>query len=238
VELGDLPWTHEIYQLTDSELADVAGSSVVFAIYVKTDQSYPSSAWIDNAAVYLTTSGTGSTPTPTATATATGTATPPPSGGGGSPLRVTLSWTDFPGEPAAAKALVNDLDLEIVAPNGTRYSGNQGIYTSGQCLRGGKWDACNTTEGVIIPQAGAGTYTIIVRGVQVPQGGRQPFALTASGNGLQSGNSSAKPAIWLPLIQRGGSASANVVQATPTPPVVPTPAAVKREAQLPSAPQP
>ena len=80
---------------------------------------------------------------------------------------------------------MNDLDLEVIAPNGAHYSGNQGLYTSGQCLRGGTWDACNNVEGIIIPQAGAGTYTIIVHGAQVPQGGAQPFALVASGNGLQ-----------------------------------------------------
>ncbi|MBR9979484.1 MAG: S8 family serine peptidase [Desulfatitalea sp.] len=34
------------------------------------------------------------------------------------PLRVTLSWTDYPGLPSAHGALVNDLDLQLVAPSG------------------------------------------------------------------------------------------------------------------------
>lgn len=105
----------------------------------------------------------------------------------GGPFRITLAWTDYPGEPAAAKALVNDLDLEVIAPDGTHYYGNQGLYTSGQCLRSGKWDACNNVEGVIIPDAPYGTYTIIVHGHNVAQGGSQPFALVASGDNLHEG---------------------------------------------------
>ena len=36
-------------------------------------------------------------------------------------LRVTLVWDDIEGTPAAAKELVNDLDLYLVSPNGTIY---------------------------------------------------------------------------------------------------------------------
>jgi hypothetical protein len=98
------------------------------------------------------------------------------------PLRLMLAWTDYPGEPSAAKALVNDLDLEVIGPDGTSYRGNQSAYPAGhRCLRSG-WDTCNNVEGVIIPQAMPGTYTLVVRGVQVPQGGRQPFALVATGD--------------------------------------------------------
>lgn len=80
-----------------------------------------------------------------------------------------------------AKALVNNLDLEVIAPGGTPYYGNQGLYPGGHpCLRGGQWDACNNVEGVIIPSAADGTYTIIVHGNNVPQGGPQPFAMVAS----------------------------------------------------------
>src|SRR6185369_6590024 len=184
---------------------------------VVTDSSLPSEAWVDDAALNVTTPG-GITPSPTAT-------TPPsPSG---DPLRITLAWTDYPGEPSAAKALVNDLDLEVIGPNGAHYSGNQGLYTSGQCLRGGTWDACNNIEGIILPQAGAGAYTIIVHGAQVAQGGAQPFALVASGNGLQQ---QLQHPVFVPLIRSGGGI---VIQAhdrapTPTPTPLPTPIAAIR----------
>jgi hypothetical protein len=102
----------------------------------------------------------------------------------GNPLRVTLAWTDYPGSLSAAKALVNDLDLEVIAPNGTHYYGNGGTYTAGSsCLRNGVWDACNNLEGVIIPGAEYGVYTIVVHGANVPSG-PQPFALAAAGDAL------------------------------------------------------
>jgi hypothetical protein len=103
-------------------------------------------------------------------------------------FRVSLVWTDYPGSLAADKALVNDLDLEVVAPDGTIYTGNQGIYTAGSlCLRGAA-DACNNAETVLIPFAADGTYEITVQGYEVSQGdstnGKQPFALVAFGNGI------------------------------------------------------
>jgi hypothetical protein len=40
-------------------------------------------------------------------------------------FEVTLVWSDYPGDPGAAKMLVNDLDLLITAPDGTtQYRGN------------------------------------------------------------------------------------------------------------------
>jgi len=103
------------------------------------------------------------------------------------PLRITLAWTDYPGSTSASKALVNDLDLEVVAPNGTHYYGNFGLYSTGQCLRQisttVKWDTCNNVEGVLIPNAVYGNYTVIVRGYNIPNG-PQPFAVVASGDNL------------------------------------------------------
>jgi subtilisin family serine protease len=183
---GSQDWANESYQLTPSELASVAGKSVVLGFYVVTNGSLPSQAWLDDIALTVDTSSS----------------TPVPSGG---PLRLTLAWTDYPGQPAAAKALINDLDLEIVAPDGTHYRGNQGLYSSGQCLRDGLWDACNNVEGIIVPQALAGTYTITIYGVQVPQGDQQPFALVASGVGFRQGSSpSSQSTIFLPIALRGG----------------------------------
>lgn len=100
------------------------------------------------------------------------------------PLRITLAWNDYPGSLTASKTLVNDLDLELVAPDGKRYSGNSGLYTSGQCLRDAKWDACNNVEGLILNDAPYGTYELIVRGYNIPRG-PQPFALVASGEQLR-----------------------------------------------------
>ncbi len=140
------------------------------------------------------------TGTPTSTPPAgTPTVTPTPSLVG--PLRFTLAWTDAPGNPAAAKALVNDLDLEVIGPTGMYYRGNAGLYTGGQCLRAGQWDACNNVEGVVIDNAPAGIYTVVVRGVNVPQG-PQPFALVGSGNNLRAPSPPLNEKVYLPMLRK------------------------------------
>jgi subtilisin family serine protease len=117
----------------------------------------------------------------------------------GGPFRITLVWTDYPGSTSAAKALVNDLDLEVVAPDGTIYRGNAGLYSSGQCLRNGAWDACNNVEGVfILPSAQNGKYTIYVHGINVPYG-PQPYALVASGDCVNSGCAPLDKFLYLPV---------------------------------------
>jgi hypothetical protein len=51
----------------------------------------------------------------------------------GTRLHINLAWSDPPGTLGAAKALVNDLNLEVVAPNGTTiYRGNQWLATAAQ----------------------------------------------------------------------------------------------------------
>lgn len=186
----DAGWHSQSLNLTPI-LDDLRGQTVAILFEVTQDSIEPDAVfYIDDVALDVQTGG-GATPTPTATPTRppgptpTPTPTPQPSGGEGV-FRITLAWTDYPGELAAAKALVNDLDLEVIAPNGTHYRGNAGVYTGGQCLRGGQWDACNNVEGVIIPDAPNGVYQVIVRGINVPQG-PQPFALAASGVGLSGG---------------------------------------------------
>jgi uncharacterized protein YfaP (DUF2135 family) len=134
---------------------------------------------------------------PAPTATATPTTTP-----GNENLRVSLAWTDYPGNPVTSgPQLVNDLDLEVIAPNGTHYYGNAGTYASGQCLRGGAWDACNNLEGVIVPNAPYGTYTVIVHAYNVPQG-PQPFALVASGENILGTAPNLDVHLYLPMVTR------------------------------------
>ena len=41
-----------------------------------------------------------------------------------SPLKATLVWTDPPSFPGSARALINDLDLVLVGPDGAYYYGN------------------------------------------------------------------------------------------------------------------
>ena len=90
------------------------------------------------------------------------------------PLRVTVAWTDAPSTTAAAKHLVNDLDLQLIAPDGTVYNGNG--FVDGYVVPGTMPDRTNNLENVYVAAPAAGDWTIVVRGYNVPQG-PQPFAL-------------------------------------------------------------
>lgn len=97
------------------------------------------------------------------------------------PLKATLVWTDPAGGFAFGLRLVNDLDLEIAAPDGTTHFGNAGHYPAGsRCLRADGRDRCNTVEGVVIEAPAMGSYAVHVRAHQVPSG-PQDYALVVSG---------------------------------------------------------
>ena len=108
--------------------------------------------------------------------------------GSAAPLRVTLAYTDVPGLPAAIPALVNDLDLEVVAPDGTVYRGNQ--FDEGVSVATpSSGDTLNNVEGVRLPVPAAGEYRVRVRARRVAEDARadtpefdQDFALAMSGD--------------------------------------------------------
>lgn len=93
-------------------------------------------------------------------------------------LKVTLVWTDYPGSEGAAKALVNDLDLEVITPAGATYLGN--VFSSGISVPGGTADRLNVEEQVFLPTFQSGDYTVRVSGYNIPFG-PQPFALVVTG---------------------------------------------------------
>ena len=96
-------------------------------------------------------------------------------------FKAVLVWTDPAGNPANSLALVNDLDLVVVAPDGSSYVGNlfdlDGLnsYQFPSTETNG-WDANNNVEVIVIPDATPGTYTIKVYGYEVPDG-PQDYAL-------------------------------------------------------------
>ncbi len=80
------------------------------------------------------------------------------------PLSVVLAYSDYPGP-----ALVNNLNLIVTAPTGTRYVGNQ---TGGSLVP----DVKNNVEVVRVRRPAPGTWRVEIVGSNVPQG-PQPFAL-------------------------------------------------------------
>lgn len=107
----------------------------------------------------------------------------------GKPLKIILAWTDPPALPTAAVALVNDLDLEAVAPDGTIYRGNQWGDETRNDKRESRpgpagFDRLNNTEGILVKIPAAGRWQIRVKGVHVPGYGlseKQGFGLSATG---------------------------------------------------------
>jgi len=100
------------------------------------------------------------------------------------PLRITLVWTDYWGQISAGKELVNDLDLQVTAPDGlTVFKGNK-IGASAyphQSVTGGSFDSINVEENIINMTPALGGWGIKVTGVNTPQG-PQPYALVITGN--------------------------------------------------------
>ena len=100
-------------------------------------------------------------------------------------LRATLAWFDPPAAPGVAVALINDLDLELVAPDGRVYRGN--AMAAGVSVADGAKDALNTVEQIRLPQPLPGTWRLRVRAAAVPGNGddgseRQGYALAVSGD--------------------------------------------------------
>jgi hypothetical protein len=90
---------------------------------------------------------------------------------GTNPINITLCWSDYPASLAAAKQLVNDLDLTVITPDGVVHYPN--------ALAGA--DHLNNTEGIDL-SAAQGVIQIKVSGYNVPNG-LQPYALVIRGAG-------------------------------------------------------
>ena len=92
------------------------------------------------------------------------------------PLKATLAWTDPAALPGAGRALVNDLDLRVNAPDGVVYAGNHFINDNSP-------DNVNNVEQVYIAHPVPGVYTItvtartITRNASTGGGQAQDFAM-------------------------------------------------------------
>ena len=99
----------------------------------------------------------------------------------GQQLKATLMWSDLEAAANAARALVNDLDLELVAPaTGQRWqpwvlSAYPHTDSLTRPARRGA-DHLNNAEQITLAVPVAGTYELHVRGYAVPQG-PQSFSL-------------------------------------------------------------
>ena len=100
------------------------------------------------------------------------------------PLKVALTWTDPAAASGANPALVDNLDLRVMAPDGTIYKGN--VMSGGVSVTGGAADSKNVEELFYLPNAPAGTWGVQVVGTSVPSG-PQTFALAVVGEVVVKG---------------------------------------------------
>jgi hypothetical protein len=153
----------------------------------------------------------------------------------GQPLKITLAYTDVPGFPGAIPALVNDLDLEVIGPDGTLYRGNQ-FSASESVPNAPSPDNLNNVEAVHLAQPLPGDYLVRVRARSVVEDARldtsaidQDFALVVSGdlarpNGgfilLDRASYTAPGVMQVEVIDpaRAGSSSVNVLVKSTTEP--------------------
>ncbi|MGE4198737.1 MAG: S8 family serine peptidase [Phycisphaerales bacterium] len=124
-------------------------------------------------------------------------------------LNITLVWTDPAAASGAAFAAVNDLDLEVVSPDGTLYRGN--VFSAGQSAPSGTRDDRNNVEQVQLaaPLPGAWTVRIVGAAVNV---GTQGYALAVSGD--------------IPPTPSSAGVTISLAPTTPPPAVVPAGQAV------------
>ncbi len=98
-------------------------------------------------------------------------------------LKAVLVWSDYRSSTSASKNLVNDLDLEVIKPDGTTLLGN--VFQNGRSQTGGNADRTNNVEVVLEKYAAVGTWTIRVRNHDNPGPYNQNFAVAIASSGAE-----------------------------------------------------
>ena len=84
-------------------------------------------------------------------------------------LKIVLVWTDPPPRVFSATLIINNLDLEVISPDGSQtFKGN--AFSGGVSVPGGIADAINNVEMVLINNPMVGEWTIRVLGTAVNVG--------------------------------------------------------------------
>lgn len=114
------------------------------------------------------------------------------------PLKATLVWDDPAPALNADPKLVNNLDLELIAPDGTTTQ-LPWVLDPAQPAQPATTgvDNINNVEQVYVQNSAAGVWTIRLKGTAIPQG-PQKFALVTSL--ARSGSSSQNNAVYLPIV--------------------------------------
>jgi len=84
-------------------------------------------------------------------------------------LKVTMVYMDRAGTTASTIHRINDVNLRVIAPDGTEYWGNNGLVDGNYSVAGGQCDTLNTVENVFIQSPMAGDWEIYVYADEVIQ---------------------------------------------------------------------
>lgn len=119
------------------------------------------------------------------------------------PLRVTLAWTDAPGQPVAGSDAVNNLDLEVTV-QGVTYLGN--VMNGQLSVSGGLADQHNNVESVFLPPGISGPFTVrVIARCLAGDGVPGNSSLTDQDFALVINNATPEPLkyhTWLEIIRR------------------------------------
>jgi len=127
------------------------------------------------------------------------------------PLKITLVYTDVPGFPAAIPALVNDLDLEVVAPDGEVYHGNQ--FDASESVPGAlAFDNINNVEAVHLQAPRPGEYQIRVRARNVVEDARKDTPAVDQDFGLVVSGDLPFPGVGVIVLDRGAYTAPSIIQ--------------------------
>ena len=99
-----------------------------------------------------------------------------------SPFKVVLAWSDERGSRFSSTQLVNDLDLEVLSPDGTTYLGN--VFSNGRSIQAGSRDTLNNVEVVLIDGAQQGIWEVKVKDSNHAGSRSQPYSIAVSGQGV------------------------------------------------------
>lgn len=93
-------------------------------------------------------------------------------------VQVTLAWDDPAATKLAAVTLINDLDLRLVDPDGITYQPfllNPAVPANAATVGN---DSLNNLE-MVVGNAKAGTWAVMVAGTTIPQGPQQYTLITS-----------------------------------------------------------
>jgi subtilisin family serine protease len=126
-------------------------------------------------------------------------------------LRVTAAWDDAPGAPNVSAALVNDLDVRVIDPNGvTHYPWTLNPAAPGSPAVRSVRDGVNNIEQVLIDNPAPGGYTVEVVGHNIADGAAQTFGAASNGY-LVNCSSAGLVAIGAPLLPCSGEVGVQVI---------------------------